>query len=182
MLENKVSNLTVSVLSENFNISKEVYCVTNKNRIDLVGECKDSGAVFGMELKHMDRKRGQDFGKHIRQAQRYAHADFNINGNIQKIPIFLIPPISYNYLIFARHKRVIDGVEYFADRHDKNHPHHTVNGMLGELGVGEVRTFTYNCKQEYNFTFSNKIIFSSISGIHETNYNNLITKINDNSF
>jgi hypothetical protein len=80
--------------------------------------------------------------------------------------------------------------EYFHDRHEKDNPHHTVNGMLGAFGIGEMRTkLGWQNKQYIYFSFSNKPLWEEtgkwdetlkkyvgIKGVHLKNYEFQVNK------
>lgn len=109
--------------------------------------------------------------------------EFPINDYYKRIPIFIAPPISYDVLICPEEKIVVGKKEYFRDRHPKDCSHHTMNGILGSLGIGELRKRN---KKHFYFSFSNKVIWTNdydfysklVHGLHEKNYNDLILKIN----
>ena len=194
-------------LSKYFNIYAEQWSSCGTRRIDAILQLKtDNNVFFGMEFKKIDSKRGQDLGEHILQAMRYSLLKFELaNGEVRKIPIFLCPPISFIYLMCPEFKPVsvvphpedCHNGEYFADRHDRNNAHNSVNGMLGVLNCGELRTTIFERNgikcQKLRLIFSNKIIWDEsnewcniekafttgkIKGLHKINYDFLITKIN----
>jgi hypothetical protein len=77
---------------------------------------------------------------------------------------------------------ISNGENYHKDRHDEFNSHHTVNGILGAFGIGEVRQ---SHSKKYIFSVSNKIIFQThtkwnsneIIGLHEENYVKLLKKL-----
>ena len=192
IIEKDLSERLYNFLIKYFNVDTEVWSTNRKYRIDYVIEdTQTPGAYFGIEVKKIDHKRGNDLGEHILQAYNYSQSEF---GNYGKIPIFVVPPLSYDYIICPDHDnmKVIEGFEYFKDRHDKNHDHHTINGFLGALNLGEMRTqmrTIYPDKMERQFVrivFSNQEIWSNIpicgtkehKGLNRHNYEKLIKKIN----
>ena len=194
--EKEISELLQQHLSLYFYVNTEIWSKCGKYRIDLIIKDKNSEAIFGIEIKKIDYKRGHDIGEHIKQAINYSNSEFIIYDKFIKIPVFVAPPISYTLLMCPEPEtmKIIDGKEYFHDRHEKTHEHHTVNGMVGALGIGEIRTYIdiYTKKQYMNFMFSNKIIWSSrgnwnyelqrhvgIRGLHRINYDFLIKNINE---
>ena len=185
-MEKDFAEKVISKLKPYFDIYSEVWSRCGKWRIDYILREKQHGVYFGIEFKDMDSKRGEDLGKHILQSMKYSIAEFNTKDGYKTIPIFLCPPISYKFLVMAQFILLHEGREYFADRHDKNHEHHTVNGMLGALNLGEIRTSVQRDKQILYFSFSNKPIWSSeiqwntesIKGLHVKNYEQLMDKIN----
>jgi hypothetical protein len=190
LTEAEIVTKLVRHLSPYFNISKEVKDVTGKSRIDLVLQDKNNTEVyFGVEVKRVNRKRGASIGEHIKQGIRYSETEFIIGCKKRKLPILLAPPISYIYLICPNDKQTIDGKEYFSDRHQDGHTHHTVNGMLGVFLIGEIRKLG----SATGFMFSNKLLWNSrkiwergkqtekIEGTNIKNYNNLIQQMDDNS-
>lgn len=168
----------VNALIPFLNIEQEVKSDCKNGRIDLIATTP-TGERFGIECKRADEKRGEKIGDFIKQAIRYS--DYKFNG--VRIPIFLAPALSYNYFLMNQYTKDIDGELWHRDRHQPIHTHHSINGMLGSLGVGEIRK-GYNY---FYFSFSNKIIWSSqkeynsnkIVGLHPENYINLIKKINN---
>jgi len=166
-------------LKKYFKVEREIWSDCRNGRIDVIATDKD-GFKYGIECKRNDSKRGEEIGEFIKQAIRYK--DYLFNG--KKIPIFIAPPLSYKYFILNEYSEVINNEVWHKDRHKENHEHHTMNGLLGALGIGELR----RCDDFYIFSFSNKIIWSSkikyntfeAFGTHEVNYNKLINKINDN--
>lgn len=185
-MEKEFAKIVVGKLSNYFDIKDEVWSKCGRYRIDFVITEKINGSCFGIEFKDFDRKRGEGIGEHILQSIRYSLSEFKTNEGFKRIPIFICPPISSNYLVLSEIKKMIDGKENHIDRHEKNHEHHTVNGLLGSLNIGEIRTTEKRNKQVLYFAFSNRIIWSNevkwnsndIRGLHTTNYELLIKKIN----
>lgn len=141
---------------------------------------------FGIECKQPTSKKGEEIGRYIRQAMRYSNYEFEVEpGVFKKIPIFICPPLSYNYFLMNNQSfEYQNGVKLHRDRHGEFDSHHSMNGLLGSFGIGEVRK-RYK-KGEYFFSFSNKIIFSNgpkhylskeIIGLHEKNYESLIKNL-----
>ena len=91
MKEQQLSNQTLIVLRKHFAVETEVWDITGKSRIDAVVTCKDSGAVFGIEMKHSDKRRGEELGEIIKQCIRYSKTEFKTTNGYQRIPIFLAP-------------------------------------------------------------------------------------------
>jgi hypothetical protein len=187
MTEKEIEQKIINALRPFFHIKQEVWSLDHKSRIDFIITCKRSNAIFGLEIKKFEEKKGDEIGKIVEQCFRYTNCKFDINGEFKKVPIFLAPPLSYLFFICPKEMQIINGFEYFKDRHDKNHEHHSINGFLGNFDVGEMRTFMINEKQYFRFMMSNKIIWSNhpkwgsgdIFGLHEVNYNFLINKIKD---
>lgn len=203
-IENNLVLALVNKLKPYFYVELEVWSTDSKSRIDVVLTDKKYGKSLGIESKAIDYKRGNDLGIHILQSMRYVTSEFITNKGVQKLPIFICPPISYNYLMcpVPESRFEANGVygkpaEYYHDRHPKNSTHHTVNGMIGAFGIGEVRTLTDYGKQYIYFTMSNKIVWDSrpiwdeqnrcfskteVKGLHLENYEKLITKKHDYRF
>lgn len=189
MTEKTLQNKIAARLKQWFRVKKEVTTTCGTGRIDLVVTCNDTGVRFGIELKKDDKKRGHDIGLLIKQASRYAESKFIIDDYCGKIPVFVYPAISYDYMICPEEKKIINGVEYFRDRHSKDSVHHTMQGIIGVWNIGELRVFPYDDKNYIRFVFNNKQIWSnqpqyqstSICGLHEVNYQDLIIRINDNN-
>jgi len=177
----------IKPLTNHFNIQQEVKSKCGKGRIDLVLQSKENDNIyFGVECKKPDKKRGEEMARFVKQAIRYTDYEFlTSKGIYRKIPVVLCPPLSYNYFILNEYEQHINGELWHKDRHNATHEHHSFNGLLGQFNVGEIR----NLDKYYIISFSNKIIFSTrknwhtkqIEGIHEANYNKLITKIYDNT-
>lgn len=170
-----VDKLVVN-LNKYFKVEREVWSDCKNGRIDLVISLPD-GCRFGVECKCNDKKRGEEIGEFVKQAIRYK--DYKFNG--VKIPIFIAPPLSYNYFLMNEFTKDIDGEKWHKDRHLETHEHHTVNGFLGSFGVGEIR----RCNSFFFLSFSNKIIWSSqkeyktniAKGLHKENYAKLLIKL-----
>lgn len=175
-LEEVFVNKLVGNLNKYFKVEKEVWSDCRQGRIDLV-ITTDEGYRFGVECKQNNDKRGEEIGEFIKQAIRYK--DYKFNG--VRIPIFIAPPLSYNYFIMNQQEQILEGKKWHKDRHIETHEHHTVNGFLGSFGVGEIR----KCNSFFFLSFSNKIIWSSqkqyntgiARGTHEANYQKLLLKL-----
>ena len=181
-MKNDIDNEAVFVdklihsLNRYFKVERECWSDCKQGRIDLIVTTKE-GYKFGIECKRNDNKRGEEIGEFIKQAMRYK--EYFFNGT--KIPIFIAPPISYNYFIMNQYSKEIDNELWHKDRHNELHEHHTVNGFLGALGIGEIR----RNGNYFTFSFSNKIIWSSQKdyhtkvekGTHNENYNKLLGKL-----
>jgi hypothetical protein len=193
MTEEEFSEIVMRRLSIYFDIYPEQWSKDRKSRIDYIIICKETGMPFGFEFKRLNHKRGVNLGEHIIQSMRYVSSEFNVNGKWQRIPVVICPPISYTYLMCPVPESMMIGNsafsqsskrEYFHDRHDKNHEHHTVNGMLGALGIGELRTTMDRGKKIFYISFCNKPLWEEKSrwnspkpkGLHEKNYNFQINK------
>ena len=168
---------------KHFNVYQEVWSKCRKKRIDLILVHKKYNLIaFGIECKMYDTKKGEEIGRFIKQAIDYKDMEFVFENRCKKVPIFICPALSINYLVLVK-ERVMDdnGIYWYRDRHEPNHQHHTANGILGAFGIGEVR----NIKKGYYMSLSNFIIFESEPTIHETrsnygmhltNYNKILKK------
>lgn len=155
--ERQFVNTLNSTFSKQFKVSNEVWSKDKTARIDIVLHLKDD-IYFGIECKCPDKKRGEDIGEYIKQAIRYSNLEFEVSKGIyKKIPIFICPPLSYNYFIMKEETILHNGKEYHCDRHEALCSHNSVNGLLGAFGIGEVRKAWYG----YYLSLSNKIIYSS---------------------
>lgn len=186
MTEKEFSNKIVNRLLKHFTVSAEVWSECGKYRIDFIITHRKTGSNFGLEFKRFDRKRGEEIGEFILQAQRYSMIKFKTPQGYGKVPVLICPPLSYNYLICRDGEPVIskdllgNDVEYYRDRHQKQHDHHTVNGILGAFGIGEVRSETRNSGQYLKFIMSNRLLWSESKvganydlyndGLHILNY------------
>ena len=168
------------VFNKYFTVNREVRSKSGKDRIDII-VITDNGEAFGIECKRPNKKKGAEMFKYVEQAIRYKDAEFPIKGEYKRIPIFIAPPLSYNYFILNEETQVIDGIEWHKDRHNKDHDHHSMNGFLGGLGIGEVRVQG----ADFHFSFSNKFIWksekrynpNSPKGLHKVNYDKLLKKL-----
>gem|GEM_PF-1393559 len=194
--EKEFSLIVVNRLSQWFNIREEQWSDCGKFRIDYIIQDKNfTNVYFGLEFKKSDYKRGENIGSHILQSMGYSTKLFpTSNGNYQRMPILVCPPISYNYLQMPENKsKRIDkhfnlpkDVEYFHDRHDKHCKHHSGNGMLGALNIGEIRTTVQDQIQRIYFVMSNQTLWTSetewgtniAKGLHKVNYEKCFVKIN----
>lgn len=190
MTEKELQCKLANRLNEYFTVEREVKTTCGTGRIDLVLKCRRSNAVLGVEVKKVERKRGRDAGVLHKQAVRYAQSEFTaFSTHYTRIPVFIYPALSYNYLISPEEMRLIDGREYFSDRHNRSHTHHFVNGWLGAWNVGELRVYLYKGKNYIRFMFNNETIWTNqpqykstdIVGLHESNYKKVITRIHDNN-
>lgn len=198
-MEKDFAEKVISRLSQWFNVQDEVWSRCRRYRIDyILSHKKRFNTYFGIEFKDFNHKRGEELGNHILQSLKYSRSEFEVDkGMFKRIPIFICPPISYTYLMcpVPESKKIMKGLyrsehEFFHDRHDKNNKHHTANGMLGALGMGEVRTMTVREKQYIHFSFSNKMIWTNlpawgyplgtteIQDIHDKYYPELMKKVN----
>ena len=109
MTEKELSEKIVLALKKFFLVDTEVWSKDGKSRIDFVLICKKSGAILGLEIKKVERKKGDEIGKIIEQCYRYVRSEFLIKETAQKIPIFLAPPLSYNHFI----KRAVKPIHRF---------------------------------------------------------------------
>jgi hypothetical protein len=165
-LEAEFAEKVMSRLRPYFDTRAEQWSRTGADRIDFLLKDKVHGKYFGIEFKPDDYKRGDDLGKHVLQSMRYAAAEWFVGGEWRHLPIMICPPISYTYLMCPNQESKIvmndpygKPTEFFCDRHPKDHNHHTANGLLGGLGVGEIRTKVYRDKQYMNFVFSNRTLW-----------------------
>lgn len=180
-----VTSLCAS-FSSYFEVSTEVWSKDRQSRIDILLKLKKEDVYFGIECKIPDSKKGQEIGYYVQQAVKYSNSEFEIQKDIfQRIPIFICPPLSYNYFLLKEETKIINGIEWHKDRHDKESTHHSINGFLSAFGIGEVRQSNHNSKQRYiYFSFANKMIFATkkdyfgnIMGLHKKNYDILLNQL-----
>lgn len=188
MLETEYSLRVQRELSKYFDLRLEVWDRCVKSRIDIIATCKKYKVDFGIEVKSTEYKTGKDIGELINQAKRYSTCEFpNYEGVFTRIPIFVVPQLSYDVLHWHKESQTIDGIEYHTDRHHRQSDHHGINGMLGAMNIGEIKTFNAEGKYKpwFEFKFSNKTIWSSkpeynsneARCLHLANYNDLMKKI-----
>lgn len=184
MNEKEFVNSIIPLFTDKFTVYREVSSECKSKRIDLVLQHKIyKKIVFGVECKMFNSKKGNEIGKYIRQAINYSDYKFVFGEYSQRMPILICPALSINYLIMAEERKIDENGKYwYKDRHEPTHQHHTVNGILGSLGIGEIRNLKSG---NYYFTHSNYILFESNPtfyntknnhGVHFENYNNLINK------
>lgn len=172
----------IEKFSRYFEIKREVVSKTKKDRIDLLLTIHGK-YHFGIECKKPNKKRGEEIGRYIKQAERYTKSEWEYKPGVYvKALIFICPPLSYNYFILNENSIFIDGIEYHSDRHHKLHDHNTINAFLcGIANIGEVRKKPLG----YQFVLMNKPIFEhkihpngkDYSGVHIDNYNFYMNKI-----
>lgn len=178
-----------------FIVKRECWSKCRTKRIDLILQIPETLIFFGIEAKRPDKKRGEKIAKYIIQASEYTKLEFDVlkNGSLfSKVPIFICPALSYNYFLLNEHEQEIDiksnlhssgqndrsHLLWHQDRHSRHHNHHTINGMLGGFGIGEVRR---NLDKSFYLSLSNKVIFTTErnwktklpKGLHQENYNKL---------
>lgn len=177
-----ITQKVIPTFSRYFKTQREVWSKCKNGRIDVLLTLNDS-VHFGIECKKPDSKRGERIGEYVKQAIRYSEYEFNVgNGIYKKIPIFICPALSYKYFLMNQETTVVNGKKFHKDRHDEFDSHHSFNGFLGSLNVGEVRN---SHSGKFILSFSNKIIFQNHSkwnsgeciGLHEKNYNLLLKKL-----
>ena len=82
-----------------FEVQREVVSKCKKNRIDLLLTI-DGKYHFAIECKIPDKKRGEEIGKYIKQAERYTTAEWEYKpGEFVKAIVLICPPLSYSYFI-----------------------------------------------------------------------------------
>jgi hypothetical protein len=169
MTEKELSIKFCKLMQPYFHIDAEIWDDAKVGRIDFVFTDKATGAKFGIEVKHDLHKRGGAIGEHIAQCMNYSRLTFKG----QKLPIFLYPAISHRVL---RGIKEVKG-EWTKDVHDQNNTHHTVNGILSHLNIGEIRKREYTNQTFWDFVYNNHLIYRCLpdNGLHTVNYNQLLT-------
>ena len=186
--EERFVDSCIAVFEKYFVCQREVWSKCGNGRIDILLSLP-SGEHFGIEAKQPNSKRGEEIARYVKQAIRYTEYEFLVEPNIYKrVPIFICPPISYKYFLLNNETKIIDGSKWHKDRHHETFEHHSFNGFLGGLGIGEVRSVS---GKDFILSFSNKIIFDTrlrwnyqngvcmgkeLKGLHQVNYDNLIKK------
>jgi hypothetical protein len=160
-----------------FDVDREVSSDCGKYRIDYLLRCKESNAVFGVEVKSEVRKRGRDFALYIKQAQNYRSAYWNSKrfGLVNTI-VFITPAVS-NFITNVNPDNCITipknglNVIYAEILHPLEHPHNNFHTFLGELcEIGEIKSFTNNTGNHFQFIYRGKTIWSSLNKLHKKNH------------
>lgn len=180
--EKEFVNRLALKFSKYFEVQREVVSKCKKNRIDLLLTI-DGKYHFAIECKKPDKKRGEEIGKYIKQAERYTVSWWEYKPGIYVRAIVLIcPPLSFNYFCLSNKTTTIDGIVHHIDRHDELHDHHSFNGLLGVFNIGEVRKKPLG----YQFSINNKPVFEhkiyphngrDYSKVHEVNYNFMMERL-----
>ena len=164
-----------------FEVQREVVSKCKKNRIDLLLTI-DGKYHFAIECKIPDKKRGEEIGKYIKQAERYTTAEWEYKpSEFVKAIVLICPPLSYSYFILNEQSTIIDGIELHKDRHEELHDHHSFNGFLGVFNIGEVRKKPLG----YQFSINNKPVFehkihpngTDYTNVHIANYDFMMDKL-----
>lgn len=175
MTEAELSAKFNSFFSQYFYVTPEVWDDSGKFRIDYILRDRKSLAVFGIECKTPGNKRGENVGNIVLQAMRYSMCKWNG----VRVPIFIVPEISHN--IFTTfdtrdfETKVIQGRKYYREKHELFCSHHTFNGFLGSMNVGEVRR---EGGTNYCFSHSNFPVYRTYGGLHDKHYQYILKKIN----
>ena len=156
---------------EHFNVQREVWS-TEKRRIDYVLQCKETHALFAVEVKHLEHMRGVDIGAYIKQASEYSNHYWKTKFAIKpiKLMIFITPAISnfikqvipkskvllYPYWHHGEQESNIKE-EYYQSFHRSDHNHSNVNSMLSAFNIGEIRKIN----NAICFIYANKLIWRS---------------------
>lgn len=151
MYEYDYVNKVCKYLQKFFYIKREVWSKCRKHRIDLVIWNKQKqDLVFGIEVKNQVRQmRGITIGEWLIQSIQYSKCHFPFNGHVNRIPILIVPPITYTYF-----QEVPDNTDVIRF-HEKSHEHNNVNSMIGAFKVGEIRSFKDKNGFAYKFIFRN---------------------------
>jgi len=194
MTEQEYRNKIDPFLNTYFELDAEVKSQDKTSRIDYVLRCRQSGKLFGLEVKKKDIQQGSKMGKYLKQALRYSTKTFKSKFGNGIIPIFITPAISSVYKEFNKEHLPIQikGREYRATQHSDSHEHSNINSLIGEVAnIGELRLLTSGDQYKVHFIFSfrNKTIwrsnrFYANSGrlkietrLHEKNYENMLKTI-----
>ena len=173
-----------------FNIDREVWS-TEKRRIDYVLQCKESGSLFGVEVKHENHMRGIGMGEYLLQAHDYSKMKWKtkFTDYPTKLLIFITPAISNTVKqVIVESKILLDrsgdykdaysGLrEHYMVRHESTHEHSNINSWIAAFGIGEIRCYDPNY---FAFMFNNKPIWRSYkkNRTHPKFYNFYNSKLN----
>lgn len=159
-------------LEKYFNLDREVWSVCGKYRLDYILQCKLSKALLGLEVKSEERMRGNDFSKYLNQARNYTDYKWSSKFGVTKALIFITPAISNHYINITK-MEYLNGKEIYYSKHDRNHEHSNVNGLIGGgFNIGEIRSFENYFGKYFAFMYRNKVIWKSSlkDKIHHENY------------
>lgn len=151
--ESELVEKFISVFGDSFHeYNTECWDVTRKNRIDVICYCTEDialGIEFKKENSLSDRRHGAGLGEWLKQAERYTQAEFfhNYHKQYERIPIFVIPAVTYKHLVFVPDKHAV------PEGKPKN-SHNNVNSFIFKaFNIGEFRDissteyiFNANCK------------------------------------
>lgn len=151
--ENELIEKFVTTFGSSFyDFRTEVTDSSGKNRIDMICYVtKDIslGLEFKKENNKNDRRHGSGLGKWLKQAERYTTAEFyhQYHGTYERMPIFVIPSITYKHLVF------VPDVHLKPEGHPAS-SHNNVNSFIfSAFRIGEFRKisvseyiFSANCK------------------------------------
>lgn len=183
MNESELVESVVKYFSRWFDIRAEVWDDLKVGRIDLVMEDRVTGALFGVECKHPEERRGKEIGDIVSQCTQYSRLNFNG----KRIPVFLCPALSQNKFCYADDRKLINGEEWVKDKHDTQHIHHSFNSFLKNFNFGEIRKkLDHLDKPYYEFMYNNQRIYSTrklwqsddIQGLEKENYAMMLRNIN----
>jgi hypothetical protein len=174
-----------------FYIQREVVSLCGNGRLDYVLHDKESDAVFGVEVKKEEIKRGMNFGNYAIQASRYTDYEWKHNFDApQKMLIFIAPSLSSKFIeIYKNDNGVLDlkkhGMfNYYRPKHEIDNEHHNLHSLFSTaLKIGEIKTINKGQKSEYfAFLFKSKAIWRSCTqyhkgGLHIQNYNHYMNKL-----
>ena len=174
-----------------FRIEREVQSKCKTARIDYILQCKDSDAVFGVEVKKENIKRGLNFGNYAIQASKYSEYEWMHSFDApKKMLIFIAPAISSKFIeIYKNDFGVMQYKKhglfnYYRAKHEIDNEHHNLHSFISTtLNIGEIKTINRNSKNEYfAFLYKNKAIWRSCTkfhkgGLHETNYKFYMNKL-----
>lgn len=169
-------------LEVHFNIDREVWSVDGTARIDYVLQCKESLALFGLEVKKNMIHRGTEIGKYLKQAERYTKLKFNSKFNTTEVPIFISPAISEIYKeVKPDSYKFVSGKETFEPYHNSDSKHSNINSLIGCFNIGEIRKFKNRQGPYFSFIFKNSEIWKSDNTygpkINENNYKKMLVLI-----
>lgn len=172
-----------------FDVETEIWSQEGR-RIDYVLRCKQSGAIFGVEVKHENHMRGLQLGQYLLQASDYStmHWKTLFAAHPIKMLVFITPAISNTLkqvVVESRlmlNRKYVDGkqttapAEYYQSFHSTYHEHSNVTSFLSAFNIGEIRKI----RDRFHFIYNNKNIWISrnTNRLHKVNYNFYTSKLN----
>jgi hypothetical protein len=163
MTEKELQYELSEYLKKYFFVSREIWDLTNKRRIDICiihkSNLEDKRNPIGIEVKIDEKKRGKDLANWFKQAQDYSKLTFRGFG---KLLVVTYPQISGKYL---EEGSEIRKHEIYNERQGA---HHNVSTFLGQFNIGELQKYKHWDNHWYiRIVFKGLIIWNSQNDIFD---------------